>query len=178
MCAVGRSCALDIAGKRYGKLTALEPTNERRYGSVVWKCQCDCGKIHYATVNVLQKGDSHSCGCLHESVGNLIIKQLLDEAHIVYQTEKTFHTCKFIESGRLARFDFWINNAFLLEFDGKQHFQEVPDVFCHDSLAVRQARDAYKNQWCKENKIPLKRIPYTAIKNLTIEDIMGDRYLV
>ena len=53
MCAVGRSCALDIAGKRYGKLTALEPTNERRYGSVVWKCQCDCGKIHYATVNVL-----------------------------------------------------------------------------------------------------------------------------
>ena len=31
--------------------------------------------------------------------------------------------------------------------------------------------DAYKNQWCKENNIPLIRIPYTHLKDLCIEDL-------
>jgi len=29
-----------------------------------------------------------------------------------------------------------------------------------------------KNQWCKENNIPLIRIPYTHLKDLQIKDLM------
>jgi hypothetical protein len=29
-----------------------------------------------------------------------------------------------------------------------------------------------KNQWCKENNIPLIRIPYTHLKDLSIEDLI------
>lgn len=53
----------DIIGKRYGKLVVLEATQERKHGGVVWKCQCDCGNITYATTEGLRIGDNVSCGC-------------------------------------------------------------------------------------------------------------------
>jgi len=36
---------------------------------------------------------------------------------------------------------------------------------------VRKRRNK-KNQWCKENNIPLIRIPYTHLKDLCIEDLL------
>lgn len=35
----------DLTGLRLGKLTVLEPTEERNRGAVVWKCRCDCGNV-------------------------------------------------------------------------------------------------------------------------------------
>jgi len=32
--------------------------------------------------------------------------------------------------------------------------------------------DEYKNNWCKENNIPLIRIPYNHLNELKIEDLM------
>lgn len=54
---------VDITGQRFGKLIALEPTEERKHTSVVWKCLCDCGNICYATREGLRVGDNVSCGC-------------------------------------------------------------------------------------------------------------------
>lgn len=54
----------DLTGKRFGKLTALEETDQRQDGRVVWKCQCDCGNITYVPTNMLQKGHKKSCGCI------------------------------------------------------------------------------------------------------------------
>lgn len=34
----------DLTGLRIGKLTVLEPTDQRIRNAVVWKCRCDCGK--------------------------------------------------------------------------------------------------------------------------------------
>lgn len=36
----------------------------------------------------------------------------------------------------------------------------------------RQEHDKLKNQWCKENNIPLIRIPYTRYNDLCIEDLL------
>lgn len=55
--------AKDIAGHRFGRLVALEPTDRRSGDSVVWKCQCDCGNISYHSLNGLNKGTIKSCGC-------------------------------------------------------------------------------------------------------------------
>ena len=33
-------------------------------------------------------------------------------------------------------------------------------------------RDLIKNQWCRENDIPLIRIPYTHLTQLCIEDLL------
>ena len=55
----------DITGMRFGKLVALEQTDERKYsGGVVWVCKCDCGNICKASIKQLQAGYRKSCGCL------------------------------------------------------------------------------------------------------------------
>lgn len=58
-----KQTAVDLTGQKYGKLTVLRSTEERRGTSVVWKCKCDCGKIHYASSHDLRNGLVKSCGC-------------------------------------------------------------------------------------------------------------------
>ena len=41
-----------------------------------------------------------------------------------------------------------------------------------ENFLKTQERDALKNQWCKDNNIPLIRIPYTHLNNLKIEDLL------
>lgn len=55
---------IDITGKRFGRLVALEETEQRRNGSTVWLCQCDCGNVHLASYRTLMRGNTKSCGCL------------------------------------------------------------------------------------------------------------------
>ena len=58
----------DITGQRFGKLVAIRPTAERKHGSVVWECQCDCGNLTKATTEHLRVGDAKSCGCLRKEI--------------------------------------------------------------------------------------------------------------
>lgn len=58
--------AIDITGQRFGRLVALRPTDRRHNGSIVWECQCDCGKTAFVKGYSLKKGYTKSCGCLHE----------------------------------------------------------------------------------------------------------------
>lgn len=54
---------VDLTGIRFGKLTALEPTKERKNGYTVWICRCDCGNIVHAASRSLKNGWMTSCGC-------------------------------------------------------------------------------------------------------------------
>ncbi len=55
----------DITGQKFGRLTALEPTQLRSSkGSTIWKCRCDCGGEVYAPMTQLTSGYRKSCGCL------------------------------------------------------------------------------------------------------------------
>lgn len=56
----------DITGQRFGRLTALKPTEKRYNGSIVWECQCDCGNTVYVSSSKLVTGVKSSCGCLKE----------------------------------------------------------------------------------------------------------------
>lgn len=56
---------VDIAGKRFYKLTAMYPTEKRSVGgSIVWHCRCDCGNEVDLEYNKLMWGNFKSCGCL------------------------------------------------------------------------------------------------------------------
>lgn len=160
--------ARDITGMRFGKLTALRPT-EKRYGkSIIWECKCDCGTICEKPSNALVTGGVKSCGCLI-SYGEEKIRKLLNENNIQFETQKAYDSCRF-ENGCLAHFDFYINNNYLIEYDGEQHF--FGWGWDSENLKIQQNRDAYKNQWCKENGIPLIRIPYTKLDTLCLEDLL------
>lgn len=55
---------LDLSGKRYGRLVAIEPCGRSHDGNIVWKCQCDCGNMTSVTSHNLRSGHTRSCGCL------------------------------------------------------------------------------------------------------------------
>ena len=55
----------DITGMRFGKLTAICPTQGRgRRRGTVWLCRCDCGREVLAELGQLTSGYRRSCGCL------------------------------------------------------------------------------------------------------------------
>lgn len=54
----------NIAGQRFGRLVALEPTVGTIGGRAVWYCQCDCGNAVNVLGKSLRNGRTRSCGCL------------------------------------------------------------------------------------------------------------------
>lgn len=105
------------------------------------------------------------------SHGELKISQLLDEANIPYVREK--YMFDFDKEGKSkARFDFFVEDRYLIEFDGEQHFNANNRWWNTENyVSEQQGRDRIKNNWCKENNIPLIRIPYTHLDNLTLDDL-------
>lgn len=54
---------IDLAGKRFGHLLVISDTGRRSGSSVIWHCQCDCGReADIAARNLLHRG-TVSCGC-------------------------------------------------------------------------------------------------------------------
>lgn len=73
----GNRIRIDLSGKRFGRLTALFPTEKRdRKGSVYWHCRCDCGNETDVTESGLVHGNYRSCGCLKSENQKNISKQL------------------------------------------------------------------------------------------------------
>ena len=64
-------------------------------------------------------GDVSSCGCMKSKGESLIIK-ILQAHNIKYEKEKVFEVNN---NGEYYRFDFYINDSYLIEYDGIQHFQ-------------------------------------------------------
>lgn len=54
----------NLLGNRYGRLVAVELTMERKWGSAVWICACDCGNSKRVRAVDLNAGLVKSCGCL------------------------------------------------------------------------------------------------------------------
>lgn len=53
---------------KFGLLTALRPTAERRNNHVVWEFRCDCGNTVYRALTSVKysanKGITPNCGCV------------------------------------------------------------------------------------------------------------------
>lgn len=164
---------LSIIGKKFRKLTVLEYNQEIHK----WKCRCDCGNIVYIRRDSLLSGNTSSCGCINYSIGEKNIQKILEANLISYKAQYTNKELK------LKKFDFAIldNEKIirLIEFDGQQHYNDISGIWnSQETLETIQRRDQEKNQWAKENNIPLVRIPYWERDNITLEMILGDKYLV
>ena len=53
----------DLTGQRFGKLVALEPIGQDKHKNVIWRCKCDCGRVHETVSRSLVNGAAKSCGC-------------------------------------------------------------------------------------------------------------------
>ena len=163
---------IDETGKIYGYLTVLERAGSKD-NRAMWLCQCKCGKQVEVAGKLLRNGHTQSCGCTNSKGEEKIIK-ILSKNEIIFQTQKTFSTCRFEDTQALAKFDFYIDNKYLIEYDGVQHFKCDSNYGWNvkEDFEKRKEKDSYKNQWCKENNIPLIRIPYTKLETLVLEDLL------
>lgn len=162
----------DITGKRFGLLTAIsrapKPEGVDR-GGAWWYCDCDCGtKNVLCSRDILQSGNTKSCGCL-QSASELKIRKILNLNNIKYKTQYTFDDCINPDTGWKLKFDFAIlddqdNLKFLIEYDGEQHFygmRYVKDKNLRDEKNKKILMfDTIKTKYCEEHSIKLYRINF------------------
>lgn len=170
----GTNALVDLTGQKFGHWTVLRrgsgPTKKHTY----WECECDCNNHTIKSIDAykLKTGKSTSCGCDTRSAGEKIIAFILTKNNINFVQEKTFENLKGKNSNNY-RFDFYVENKYIIEYDGIQHFSSLGGKWdIGNKLEETQKRDMLKDQWCKENNIPLIRIPYTHFDDLCIEDLL------
>lgn len=160
----------DLTGQHFGKLTVLKYHHTSKDRHACWICLCECGNEVVVTSNNLKKGNTVSCGCVR-SYGETVIAKILQENNILFKREKSFDDC-YINNGK-ARFDFYVDNQYVIEFDGKQHFQSYNTGWnTEENLIEVQQSDAIKNKYCIDNNIPLIRIPYWHRDDIVLEDLL------
>ena len=163
-----KTTEIDLTGQRFGRWIVLYKSDKRNAGGAIyWHCKCDCGIEKDVLGTSLRQGTSLSCGA-HSNIskGNEKIKNILAEANVPFETEVKYPTCKDIKE---LPFDFRVDGKYLIEYDGIQHFQ--PTMFDYE---YTHNHDIIKSKWCKENHIPLIRIPYYHFDDLCLEDLLLD----
>ena len=161
-----------LIGQKFGRLEVIEYLGSNDKSQSIWKCKCDCGNYTTSTSALLNLGNKKSCGCLKSKGEEKIIK-LLQENNIFFETQKIFKDCVFPNTNRPAIFDFYVNNSYIIEYDGIQHYEYNNRGWSNlENLEKVQARDKFKNNWCFQNNIPIIRIPYTYLNELTISDLI------
>lgn len=166
---IGHNNRKDLTGKRFGNLIVVEYSHSQTLDSknsiVFWKCRCDCGQELIVRSQSLVTGNTKSCGCI-KSFGEQKIAKLLRSANINFVKEKIFDDFKSY------RYDFYVDDYYIIEYDGKQHFTDFSWGNHFYKSEEVQIRDQIKNNYCYEHNIPIIRIPYTHYNDLNIKDLL------
>lgn len=132
-------------------------------GVRIYNCKCPvCGDIFQAIPAKIMGRPTISCGCAIESSYEKMTELILNELGLHYKTQYSFDDCVYKNK---LRFDFAViddqnNIKFLIENDGKQHFEPVEFYGGQEGFEYNQKRDRIKNDYCKKNNITLLRFPY------------------
>lgn len=131
--------------------------------------QCSCGEVFETTIFHFMNGKTRCDVCQSRISSNeLKVKQFLQDNNIDFIKEYRIEACRDLT---VLPFDFQLTKTRqLIEIDGEQHFN--PTRF--DGMSIEEAqsefeqtqkRDKIKNNFCKQNNIPLLRISYKDIDN-------------
>ena len=171
----------DITGQTFGYLTVKKYLYSQGHHSF-WECECKCGNTCATNGTLLKSGGKKSCGCLH-SIGEANITRILQDNHILFTKQWTTDNLLSEKKYHLY-YDFAILDkeekvVRLIEFDGEQHFYPIDRWFGGEKEFEKiHSRDMIKNQYALDHNIPLIRIPYTIRDNITLNDILGNKYII
>lgn len=167
---------IDLVGKTFGLLTVLSLADKDSHNCYKWLCKCECGNYTEVRGSSLIDGNTKSCGlCSHESFGIKRIKTLLDQQQIPYEQEKYFEDFYYEETLKPVKFDLYVNKQYVIEFDGRQHFEYDNKGWNNkENLLETQRKDKLRDNYCIYHNIPIIRIPYYNIDNISISDLIPE----
>ena len=123
-----------------------------------------CGNEFVTSLsNFTQHGGQVCKDCYRkESLGELKVRTYLEKHNISYIPQYWFPDCRDINP---LPFDFYLlDYNILIEFDGRQHFEETH--YFNYSFNKNLLHDQIKNKYCFDNKIKLIRIPFFQINKV------------
>lgn len=155
-----------------GNLTpdSVTPMNGKK---IWWICE----KGHEWEAKVLNRtGNKSGCPRCNVSKGEKKVEEFLIANGFTYEKQHQFEDCRNIFP---LRFDFVIFDkdkiSSIIEYDGEQHYKgrarSDPNK-SGETLKRIQRNDKIKNEYCKEKKLNLIRIPYWDLNN--IEKILSE----
>lgn len=161
----------DLIGQRFGKLVVKKMLYGYSNKKTYCECHCDCGNDSIVYMGNLLQGFTHSCGCgEHDSIGEQLVKSILDENNVKYDYNHRFDDCR---NALPLPFDFYLPDYnTCIEYDGIQHFQLVEHFGGQEEFERRKVNDNIKTNYCIDKNINLIRLPYTLsheeIKNIIL----------
>ncbi len=145
-----------------------------KYNNCETKLKYKCPNNHIGFITSGAYNSGQKCTeCNIRSYGEQNIKKYFDDNNINYVREYKSKDCK---NKQELPFDFHVNNNFLIEFDGIQHFKNIEYFGGQKALEYVQMNDVIKTKYCFINNIPLLRISYKEIKEIAeiIKQFMED----
>lgn len=111
------------------------------------------------------------------SRGEIKIHEILEEAGLNFVEEYSFAGLNS-PSGRPLRFDFAVfdddgNLDFLIEYQGKQHYEASSKFGGKKGLYQQQFNDNKKRRFCALHDIKLLEVPYTEENLISYDYIMN-----
>ena len=113
---------------------------------------------------------------MRESRGEINIEEILTEAGLNFKMEYIFPDLKS-ENGRPLRFDFVVfdddnNIDFIIEYQGRQHYEASSKFGGKRGLYQQQHNDNKKRRFCALHGFTLIEIPYTEENLISYDYIM------
>ena len=156
----GRGHRDALEGQTFGYLTVIKYD-----GNSYYICKCQCGNIvRVRRAHLLGQGHHHtvSCGCATRSSGEIYTQQAIKTLGYKYKIETIVPECHIYSPFDIEVLTKDNKRLCFFECDGEQHFKVIEHFhMTEEDLIYQQQIDKIKNQWCKENNVPLFRIPYT-----------------
>ena len=113
---------------------------------------------------------------MRASRGEIKIEEILKEAELTFKMEYIFPDLRS-SNGRPLRFDFVVFDDdgkidFIIEYQGKQHYEPSPKFGGKKGLYQQQYNDNQKRRFCALHDFTLIEIPYTEEHLITYDYIM------
>lgn len=173
-----KSNSIILTGQRFGRLVAIRRTEGHKTpsGQILseYECICDCGNVLNVLAMNLVSGNTQSCGCIGNSVGEAKVNEKLQGLNVMFKRQ---YTLKGLSSknGVLLRFDFALldsegNLVCLVEYNGEQHYY-TPERKSDFGRQQREETDGLKREYCNKHLIQLFEIRYDEDIDEKIEEI-------
>ena len=150
--------AIDLTGKRFGKLVVLGREANAASGQIKWRCRCECGETTAVQAGNLRSGHSTSCGCKGGGKGRDLIGRRFGRLTVLGKSRRRTYgrlmwRCR-CECGSLTHLE-----------SGTLNSGKVVSCGCyHSEVIAERNRHSIKHGHCPKAKPSPEYSSYTSMK--------------